>query len=301
MTKKAKITLITVIIVALALLVLILSTGYIVAEDEYGIVRQFGKVVTIRDEAGFYIKIPFIEEVSALPKNLLLYDVTPSDVLTADKKALVVDSYAVWRIVDPLLFLQSVGSVTEMESRIDAATFSVVKNTMGTMIQTDIIQSGASEANRNNTNIIITAKVNEQLTSEYGVEVKSIEIKKLDLPEANESAVYDRMISEREQMAAKYVAEGELEASVIRNDTDKQASIIISQAEAEAEKIKGEGEAEYMRIIAEAYATADQRDFYEFYRSLEALRSVFTDGSDRTRKLVLPEDSYLASLFLSNQ
>ncbi len=298
MTKKAKLSLIIAgIIVALAV-ILIASTAYTVAEDQYGIVRQFGKVVSIKDEAGIYIKIPFMEDVSYLPKNLLVYDVTPSDVLTSDKKALVIDSYVVWKITDPLTFVQSIGTVDEMESRLDAATFSVVKNTMGTMEQTSIIQSGASENSRNEVNGLITEMVNQQVTSEYGVKVMSIEIKKLDLPEDNEAAVYERMISERQQMAAKYIAEGELEASVIRNDTDKQAAIIISEASAEAEKLKGEGEAEYMRIIAEAYATPDQVEFYEFYRSLEAMRIAMANQNNEKRVLILSQDSFIAQMFV---
>jgi membrane protease subunit HflC len=298
MTKKTKISLIIAgIIVALAV-ILVASTAYTVKEDQYGIVRQFGKVVSIKDEAGIYIKIPFMEDVSYLPKNLLVYDVTPSDVLTSDKKALVVDSYVVWKITDPLTFVQSIGTVDEMESRLDAATFSVVKNTMGTMEQTSIIQSGASENSRNEVNGLITEMVNRQVTSEYGVKVMSIEIKKLDLPEDNEAAVYERMISERQQMAAKYIAEGELEASVIRNDTDKQAAIIISEASAEAEKLKGEGEAEYMRIIAEAYATPDQVEFYEFYRSLEAMRIAMETQNGEKRVLILSQDSFIAQMFV---
>ncbi len=298
MTKKTKISLIIAgIIVALAV-ILIASTAYTVGEDQYGIVRQFGKVVSIKDEAGIYIKIPFMEDVSYLPKNLLVYDVTPSDVLTSDKKALVIDSYVVWKITDPLTFVQSIGTVDEMESRLDAATFSVVKNTMGTMEQTSIIQSGASENSRNEVNGLITEMVNQQVTSEYGVKVMSIEIKKLDLPEDNEAAVYERMISERQQMAAKYIAEGELEASVIRNDTDKQAAIIISEVAADAEKLKGEGEAEYMRIIAEAYATPDQVEFYEFYRSLEAMRIAMATQNNEKRVLILSQDSFIAQMFM---
>jgi membrane protease subunit HflC len=298
MTKKTKISLIIAgIIVALAV-ILVASTAYTVKEDQYGIVRQFGKVVSIKDEAGIYIKIPFMEDVSYLPKNLLVDDVTPSDVLTSDKKALVIDSYVVWKITDPLTFVQSIGTVDEMESRLDAATFSVVKNTMGTMEQTSIIQSGASENSRNEVNGLITEMVNRQVTSEYGVKVMSIEIKKLDLPEDNEAAVYERMISERQQMAAKYIAEGELEASVIRNDTDKQAAIIISEASAEAEKLKGEGEAEYMRIIAEAYATPDQVEFYEFYRSLEAMRIAMETQNGEKRVLILSQDSFIAQMFV---
>jgi len=298
MKTKTKISLIVLGIVLLLVIILVASTAYTVKENQYGIVRQFGKVVSIKDEAGVYIKIPFIEDVTYLPKTLMLYDVTPSEVLTADKKALVVDSYIVWKITDPLRFVQSIGTIDEMESRLDAATFSVVKNTMGTMEQTSIIQSGASENSRNEVNALITEKVNEQITGEYGVAVQSIEIKKLDLPEDNEAAVYERMISERQQMAAKYVAEGELQASVIRNDTDKEAAIIISEASAEAEKLKGEGEAEYMRIIAEAYATEEQVEFYEFYRSLEAMKKSLLTENGNKRVLILSEDSFIAQMFL---
>jgi len=298
MTKKLKTSLIIAGIIVIFLAILIGSTAYTVREDQYGIVRQFGKVVSIREEAGIYIKIPFIEDVTYLPKTLMLYDVTPSDVLTSDKKALVVASYVAWKITDPLLFVQSIGTLDEMESRLDAATFSVVKNTMGTMEQTSIIQSGASENSRNEVNALITEKVNAQVKGEYGVEVKSIEIKKLDLPEDNEAAVYERMISERQQMAAKYVAEGELQASVIRNDTDKEAAIIISEASAEAEKLKGEGEAEYMRIIAEAYQTAEQREFYEFYRSLEAMKKSMITEDGNKRVLILSQESFIAKMFL---
>ena len=280
MKTKTKISLIVLGIVLLLVIILVASTAYTVKENQYGIVRQFGKVVSIKDEAGVYIKIPFIEDVTYLPKTLMLYDVTPSEVLTADKKALVVESYIVWKITDPLRFVQSIGTIDEMESRLDAATFSVVKNTMGTMEQTSIIQSGASENSRNEVNALITEKVNEQITGEYGV------------------AVYERMISERQQMAAKYVAEGELQASVIRNDTDKEAAIIISEASAEAEKLKGEGEAEYMRIIAEAYATEEQVEFYEFYRSLEAMKKSLLTENGNKRVLILSEDSFIAQMFL---
>lgn len=295
---KAKIKGIIIAAVILIAAIIVLSTAYTVKENQFGIVKQFGKVVTIRDNAGFYLKIPFIEEVSYLPKTLLFYDVTPSDVLTSDKKALVVDSYTVWKIIDPLRFVQSVSTTEEMESRLDAATFSVTKNTMGTMLQTSIIQSGASETQRNEVNALITKAVNEQVKAEYGVEVVNIEIKKLDLPESNEAAVYGRMISEREQIAAKYIAEGELEASVIRNDTDKEAAIIISEAQAQAEKLQGEGEAEYMRILADAYHTQDEKDFYAFYRSLEAAKKAIVTDNSGKQVLILSGESELAKILM---
>lgn len=286
------------IIIAVLVLILLFSTAYIVKENEYGIVKQFGKVVTIREDAGLYFKIPFIEETQILPKTLLLYDVTPSDVLTSDKKALVIDSYVVWKITKPLTFVQSIGTIDEMERRLDAATFSVVKNTLGTMEQTSIIQAGSSDTKRNEVNAVITQMVNNQINAEYGVDVVSIEIKKLDLPEDNEAAVFERMISEREQIAAKFVAEGELKASIIRNEADKEATIIKSEAAARALQLEGEGEAEYMRILADAFSTAERQNFYEFYRSLESLRSTLV-GNNKT--LILSKDSYIAKMFLGEQ
>lgn len=298
--KKYFVGIVTAIVVILAAS-LIFSMAYIVNEDTYGIVRQFGKVVEIRDEAGLYFKIPFVEDVSYLPKNKRLYDVTPSDVLTSDKKALVVDSFVIWRIEDPLDFVQSIGTIEEMERRLDAATFSVVKNTMGTMEQSDIIQASTdAAASRNEVNRQITENVHAQISEEYGVQVLAVEIKKLDLPEDNEAAVYKRMISDREQIAAAYIAEGELEASKIRNETDKSAAIIISVAESEAEKIRGEGEAEYMRIMAEAYSSADQREFYEFIRSLEMVQNSFAGENLKKKTLILPADSVIAQMFIGD-
>lgn len=289
------------IVLVIILLALIFSSMYIVGEDQYGIVRQFGQVVEIKSDSGLYFKIPFVQEIDYLPKNTQTYDVTPSDVLTSDKKSLVVDSYAIWKIVDPLEFAQSIGTLGEMEGRLDAATYSVVKNTLGTMIQTDIIMAGSDTTNyRNELNKIITDRVNEQVRSEYGVEIVAIEVKKLDLPSDNEAAVYERMISDRKQIAAAYIAEGDLEASKIKNDTDKEASIVVSKANAEAEKIRGEAEAKYMQILASAYNSTDKQDFYSFYRSLETAESLVTTDSNGQMVLILPKDSELAKIFMGN-
>ena len=279
-------------VIILALIVLF-SSMYTVREDEFGIVKMFGKIMTVRDEAGLYLKVPFVEEISSLPKNKQMYDVPSSELLTSDAKSLVVDNYVIWLIEDPTLFTQRVGTVSEMEKRLDATIYSVVKNTMGTKLQTEIISAG--EGNRNEVNRQITTQVNDNLSSEYGVSVLSVEIKKLDLPTDNESAVYARMISDREQIAAALKAEGELEASKIRNETDKQASIIISSAKAESDRINGEAEAEYMRIMAQAYNTEEKRDFYEFLRSLEAAKISMSDGK---KVLILPADSVFGRIFI---
>lgn len=299
-TKKI-IIIVAAVIAAILLLSLISSTMYYVGENQFGIVRQFGQVVDIKNDPGLYFKVPFVQEIDYLPKNTQLYDVTPSDVLTSDKKSLVVDSYAIWKIVDPLEFVQSIGTLGEMEGRLDAATYSVVKNTLGTMIQTDIIMAGSDTTNyRNELNKIITDRVNEQVKNEYGVEIVAIEVKKLDLPSDNEAAVYERMISDRKQIAAAYIAEGDLEASKIKNDTDKEAAITVSEAKAKAETLKGEAEAKYMQILAGAYSSSERQDFYSFYRSLETAKTLVKDDGSGNMTLILPKDSELAKIFIGN-
>ena len=299
-TKKI-IIIVAAVIAAILLLSLISSTMYSVGENQFGIVRQFGQVVDIKNDPGLYFKVPFVQEIDYLPKNTQLYDVTPSDVLTSDKKSLVVDSYAIWKIVDPLEFVQSIGTLGEMEGRLDAATYSVVKNTLGTMIQTDIIMAGSDTTNyRNELNKIITDRVNEQVKNEYGVEIVAIEVKKLDLPSDNEAAVYERMISDRKQIAAAYIAEGDLEASKIKNDTDKEAAITVSEARAKAETLKGEAEAKYMQILAGAYSSSERQDFYSFYRSLETAKTLVKDDGSGNMTLILPKDSELAKIFIGN-
>ncbi len=290
--KKIIYTAVFALIIIIAAIVLF-SSMYTVREDEFGIVKMFGKITTVRDEAGLYLKVPFVEEVSSLPKNKLMYDVPSSELLTSDAKSLVVDNYVIWVIEDPTLFTQRVGTVNEMEKRLDATIYSVVKNTMGTKLQTEIISAG--EGNRNEVNKQITEQVNSNLSSEYGVSVLSVEIKKLDLPTDNESAVYARMISDREQIAAALKAEGELEASKIRNETDKQAAIIVSEAKAESDKISGEAEAEYMRIMAAAYNSTEKQEFYEFLRSLDAARISMSDGK---KVLILPASSVIGKIFI---
>lgn len=302
MAKTKKIIVIAAAVIAVILLLSLLSsTMYSVGENQFGIVRQFGQVVDIKNDPGLYFKVPFVQEIDYLPKNTQLYDVTPSDVLTSDKKSLVVDSYAIWKIVDPLEFVQSIGTLGEMEGRLDAATYSVVKNTLGTMIQTDIIMAGSDTTNyRNELNKIITDRVNEQVKDEYGVEIVAIEVKKLDLPSDNEAAVYERMISDRKQIAAAYIAEGDLEASKIKNNTDKEAAITVSEAKAKAETLKGEAEAKYMQILAGAYSSSERQDFYSFYRSLETAKTLVKDDGNGNMTLILPKDSELAKIFIGN-
>lgn len=289
-------------IVLLAALVLIVIVGaasvYTVAENEHACVMRFNKIESVTSEAGLYFKLPFVDEVMRFPKTVLLYDIPESEILTADKKNMTVDSYVTWRITDPRTFYQTLGSITEAEIRLDALTYNSLKNLMGTLEQNDIInEEDASE--RNDIYSGITEDV-AAVAKTYGIGILDIKVKRLDLPADNEQAVHARMISDRNQIAEKYTADGEYEASIIRNDVDKQVNIIVSNAQAQAAKLEAEGEAEYMRMLGEAYDSDDKKDFYEFTLGLDALKASL-DTSENTKTVIIDGNSLLGQLLLGPQ
>ena len=265
------------------------NSMYTVRENEYACTVRFSKIINTIDEAGLYFKIPFVDSVKSFPKAAMLYDIPPSEVLTSDKQNMTVDCYLIWRIEDPKKFYQTLGTTTVAEQRLDAITYNELKNVMGTLAQAAIINM-EDGAERNTIYNGITSSVDE-LAQTYGIGVDDVKIKRFDLPESNLNAVYSRMISERNQMAEKYTADGNYEASIIRNDVDKQVNIIISNAKAEAAKLEAEGEAEYMRMLAAAYDTDDKKDFYEFTLALDALKQSLS-GNEKT--VILGADSALA-------
>ena len=286
------------IIILVLLALVLLSSAYVVKENEYATVMRFNKIETVRDDAGLYFKVPFIDSVMTFPRTVLLYDIPESEVLTADKKNMTVDSYITWQISDPRVFYQTLGTLTEAEVRLDALTYNSLKNLMGTLEQNDIInEEDASE--RNDIYSGITSEV-AVLAKTYGIDVLDVKVKRLDLPADNEQAVYARMISDRNQIAEKYTADGEYEASIIRNDVDKQVNIIVSNAQAKAAQLEAEGEAEYMRMLAEAYDTPDKKDFYEFTLGLDALKSSLKT-EDAPKTVIIDGSSLLGRLLLGPQ
>jgi len=285
-----------IVIIAVVLLTAICLGGsmFTVRENEYGCTVRMSKIISTTDAPGMHFKVPFIDSVKYFPKATMLYDIPPSEVLTADKQNMTVDCYVLWNVSDPLKFYQSLGNTTVAEERLNALTYNALKNVMGTLAQSDIINMEDGGA-RNDIYEGITASV-DQLAVNYGIKVEDVKIKRFDLPEANESAVYTRMISERQQIAEKYTADGNYEASLIRNDVDKQVNIIVSNAEAEAAKLVAEGEAEYMRMLGEAYNSQEKQDFYEFTLALDALQATL-DGSEKT--IILSRDSDLAQILMN--
>jgi len=280
-------------LIVLLIVVIVGSSGcFVVTEqDEYTIVRQFGKVVGIRDEAGVSFKLPFLQDTQTLPKNVLLYDLPVSDVITKDKKTMVADSFVLWRIENPQKFIQTLNSsVSNAESRLSTLVYNSMKNTISGMNQTEVISGRDGE-------LAAAIKDGVHGLEQYGIELIAVETKRLDLPDDNKAAVYQRMISERNNIAAQYTAEGESEAQMIRSETDKEVDIMISQAKAQAEILEAEGEAEYMKILSDAYSDADKADFYNFVRSLDAAKASLTNGDN---VLILGEDSPLAQIFYEN-
>ena len=295
MKKKTKIGLIITGVILVFAAVILFDCFYTVAENEFACVFRFSKMIDITNEAGLHFKAPFVDEVRKFPDTVLLYNIPQSEVLTEDQKSMTVDSYLIWRITDPLLFSQPLGTISEAVTRLDALTYISLKNLMGTLKQDDIINEEAVNT-RNDIYAGITTDVAKN-AAVYGISVIDIKIKHFDLPEANEQAVYERMISDRERIAAEYTANGEYQASLIKNEVDKKVNIIISDAKAEAAKTEAEGEAEYMRILAEAYDTEDKRDFYEFIKALEALEASLS-GNEKT--VVLGPDSNLGRILINS-
>ncbi|MCM1154601.1 MAG: protease modulator HflC [Roseburia sp.] len=309
-----------IIIILLALIIIVgLNAMVVTREDQYKLIRQFGRVQRVISTAGLSFKIPFVESVDTIPNELLLYDLPASDVITSDKKSMIVDSYVLWQITDPLKFAQTLScSVSNAERRIDTIVYNATKNTISNMKQDEVIMSRDGKmtitVEQTESDVVnndlelptekevieitsLTEKIMEQINhveDQYGIEIVTVEVKKLDLPDDNKQAVYTRMISERENIAAQYTAEGASQAKMIENTTDKEVAIMISDAEAQAEAIIAEGEAEYMRILSDAYSDPEKTDFYSFVRALDALENSIT-GDNKT--IILSDDSPIAQIF----
>ena len=280
-------------VIALVLVIVAFSSVYTVKENEYACTFRFSEIVNTETEAGLHFKIPFIDSVKYFSKATQLYDIPPSAVITSDKQNMTVDCYILWNIEDPQQFYRALGTTSVAEERLDAITYTALKIALGNLKQSDIINMNDG-GERNDIYESITTTVNEQAKA-YGIQVEDVKIKRFDLPDSNLNAVYTRMISERNQMAEKYAANGNFEASKIRNDVDKQVNIMVSNAEAQAALLEAEGEAEYMRLLAEAYNSQDKQEFYEFMLALDALKASLT-GDDKT--IILDKNSDLAQILM---
>lgn len=329
--KKKKIWLFVIIIAAI--LILVSECTYTTAENEYSVVKQFGKIVSTNDSAGLRLKIPFTQDVNYVPKSKQIYDLPASEVITSDKKTMLVDAYVLWDVTDAKLYTQSLNaSEATAQGRIDVIVYNAIKTTISSMTQEELIASRdtavniqATEASLDDVeindidssetdedgNIIddsaasdsdvdvivisdVLLKTIGSQCDQYGIEITDVKIKVLDLPDENKEAVYTRMITERNNIAAAYKAQGESEAQIIRNTTDAEVSVMLSEAQATADATIAEGEAEYMRILSEAYNDESKADFYLFTLQLDSLKQSVTGGNTT---LFLDKDSPVAQIF----
>lgn len=277
------------IIIGLVLAVILLSgTLYTVQPNQYVAVRQFGKIVKIQDKPGLKAKIPFIQNTQRISAATKLYDVPLSDVITKDKKSMIADNYVLWKVVDPVKYIRTLDAVDgRAEERIEAAVYNAQKNIISSMTQDEVIEARGEKLTN-----LLTKEANSDI-GDYGITVETAEIKALDLPDDNKSAVYDRMISERQNIAASYKAQGDAEAQKIKNETDKNVTVMEAEAKKKAEILVAEGEAEYMKILQKAYNTNDKANFYNYIRSLDALKASLK-GENKT--IILDKDSEIAKI-----
>ncbi|MCI5959179.1 MAG: protease modulator HflC [Lachnospiraceae bacterium] len=326
--KKAGKTLI--VIAVIAILMVLSGSFYTTMENEYSVVKQFGRIVQTNDTAGLRVKVPFVQTVSYVPKALQVYDLPQSEVITSDKKTMIVDAYVLWDVTDAKAYTQTLNaSASTAQGRIDVIVYNAIKTTISSMTQEELIASRDNSVRIETTTdetddieikdieaqeldedgnvikssdkeveVIVISDLLEKCIGDqcdqYGIEISDVKIKVLDLPDENKEAVYNRMITERNNIAAAYKAQGESEAQIIRNTTDKEVSVMLSEAQAKADATVAEGEAEYMRILSEAYNDEGKADFYLFSLQLDTLKESVTNGNTT---VFLDKNSPIAQIF----
>lgn len=283
------------IFISLAVIVGIITlfnTLYTVKPNQYVAIRQFGKVVNIVSTPGLKAKVPFIQSTQHIFSATRLYDVPLSDVITKDKKSMIADNYVLWKVTDATKYIRTLDAVDgRAEERIEAAVYNAQKRTISSMTQDELIEARGEKLNQ-----MLTKEANSDI-GDYGINIISTEIKALDLPDDNKNAVYERMISERQNIAASYKAQGEADAQKIKNEADKEVVEIEAEAKKKAEILIAEGEAEYMKILQNAYNTSDKADFYNYIRSLDALKASLK-GDNKT--IILDKNSEIARILYGN-
>ena len=262
---------------------------YVVGPNEYAAVFKFGKIVSVTDAPGIKYKVPGVHTVSYISKKLHLYDIPRSGVITKDKKSMIADNYVTWKVVDPVKYIQTLNAIeARARERIEAAVYNAIKNVISSMTQDEVIEARGGR---------LSTKIAEDSNSDigmYGIAIVQTEVKALDLPNDNKAAVYERMISERQNIAASYTAEGNSEAQKIRNRTDREAAIKLAEARQNADVLVAEGEVQYMKILQSAYDTPEKAEFYNFLRSLDALKKSFTGTGEKI--IMLDKNSEIGKL-----
>jgi membrane protease subunit HflC len=277
-----------VIVIIVFILIVVNLVFFTVDEKEVAIVTQFGRPIKTITEPGLNTKLPYpVQDVIRFDSRLLVFDPPPAEFLTSDKKNILVDSFMCWRIIDPEKFLVTVNDKKGAESRLSDILFSEFGAALGNYPFSSLVSTSPDEIIIDSIKEKITKISNEKTSSEYGVEIVDVELKRLNFPEQNKESVFKRMRAERARIAKKYRSEGEEEAMKIRARADMEKSKILSEAKREASKIKGEADAEAIKIYAAAFEKSPE--FYKFTRTLESYEKFLNDKTT----IILPEDSDL--------
>ncbi|GAI76096.1 unnamed protein product, partial [marine sediment metagenome] len=270
------------IILIVAILFLANLSLFIVDETKQAIVLQFGRPIRTIKEPGLNWKLPFIQNVVFFEDRLLVYDAAPTEIITKDKKTLIVDNYARWKIIDPLKFLQTVRDLNGAQARLDDIIYSELRVDLGLFDMSEIVSEKREGIMKRVT------EISNEKAKTYGIEIVDVRIKRVDLPPENEKFIFDRMRAERERIAKQYRAEGQEESAKIIAETEREKTVILAEAYKTAQTLKGEGEAESIRIYAESFN--QDPEFYKFYRTLEAYRKTF---KDKTTVLLSTDSEFL--------
>ncbi|MBS4208795.1 protease modulator HflC [Bacillus sp. FJAT-50079] len=279
-------------VILLVLFILFMASVFVVKEGEHKVIRQFGEVVRIKSTPGISFKVPFIQTVATLPKYQMTYDVSHTEEInTKDKKRMIIDNYAVWKIDDPRKMIANARTVVNAESRMQEFIHSVVRAELGQLNYDEIIND--EKSSRGSLNDRVTEKVNELLARDnYGIVVTDVRTKRTDLPQENENSVYTRMVSERESKAQEYLSMGDAKKNEITAETDRKVREMLAKAQADADVIRSEGEGEAAQIYNESFSK--DREFYNLFRTLETYKK--TIGEDTV--IVIPSDSPYARLLM---
>ena len=273
------------IVLIVAILFLANLSLFIVDETKQAIVLQFGKPIRAIKDPGLNWKLPFIQNVVFFEDRLLVYDAAPTEIITKDKKTLIVDNYARWKIIDPLKFLQTVRDLNGAQARLDDIIYSELRVDLGLFDMSEIVSERREGIMKRVT------EISNEKANTYGIEIVDVRIKRVDLPPENEKFIFDRMRAERERIAKQYRAEGQEESAKIIAETEREKTVILAEAYKTAQTLKGEGEAESIRIYAESFN--QDPEFYKFYRTLEAYRLTF---KDKTTVLLSTDSEFLKYL-----
>jgi membrane protease subunit HflC len=272
------------LLVALAaIVVLLMSATFIVDQRQQALVLRFGAVRTVAEQPGLYFKVPFIENVVYLDRRVLDLDLPAQEVIASDQKRLVVDAYARYRILDPLRFYQTVNTIAGANNRLGAIVSSTVRGVLGDATFTDVVRTEREALMR-----LIRERVN-QAARGIGVEIVDVRLRRVDLPDQNSQAVFERMKTERQREATDLRAQGNQQGQSIRARADRDVTVIVAEANQKADELRGFGEAEKNRILAAAFG--QDRDFFAFYRSMQAYEQTMKAGD--TRMVLSPSSDFL--------